>query len=467
MNWFGRYFRNWTKNTWKTKKDINIVSPIFMTLMIPILIFLIIENQNITFRISFTLLLLGLLVTLLILSLKTFLISISILTIFLLVFWFVKSKPIEHQQELVELRGTILKVEEKFLVLSTKKFGNVLIWKSKINVVLQKSDFVVLEANIKNIDANDFGNFYLVNKINGVLDKIKVIEFKLCKYNLDSAINNFANRQEHFFQKYFMLFLFSKSNDFNDTKETAKSLNILHLIAISGMHFNCLKWAFDHIFFWIKNKKQQAAITNGFLFFYLLLLNNFISGLRAFIMIVFKSFDKKEKMKILDSWVISLFVVFVLNPYYVFSFSTILSFTFSLITLFLGRICKNNIENKVYRFLTFSFLTCLFSLPFSIYLNQKMNLFSLFWIMIYTPIFQGVFLISFFFFFNTPMLNFIYFALDKMLIFSNHISLFINNIYVKKEVVFLYYLALILMLTMSSEILLKNTKKISIRIKNI
>lgn len=429
--------------------------------------FLVIENKNITFKISFVFLLFLLLIMFLVLFPKVFLIAIGCLIIFLLIFWFSKTNSYKQEQELIEIKGTILKVEDKFVVVSSKKFGNVLIWKSKLNLELQKSDFVILEAKIKNVQEKDFGNFYLTNKINGVLDKIKVIYIKPCQHSIDRWINDFVECQEHFFRKYFMLFLFSQTNNFNDTKEVAKSLNILHLIAISGMHFNCLNWAFNHIFFWIKNKKQKLITTNTFLFFYLLLLNNFISGLRSFVMIVFKSFDSKQRTKILDSWVFALFVVFLLNPYYIFSFSTILSFTFSLITLCLSKLCKNNIQNKIYRFLILSFLTCLFSLPFTIYLNEKINLLSIFWIAIYTPIFQGIFLISFFFFFNTPMLNFIYFILDNLLIFSNQISIFIVNVSIKKEVLFLYYLVLILTLIALLEIILKNTKKLSIHIKNI
>lgn len=116
-----------------------------------------------------------------------------------------------------------------------------------------------------------------------------------------------------------------------DFKESLASLGISHLFALSGMHINFLIMVLGGLLDYFNVKKKNLILVI-FLFLYVFLAMFPISLLRAFIMHLSYLALSKKGLTRLDSLSLSFIVLLLINPFYRYNYSFILSF---LVTFFI------------------------------------------------------------------------------------------------------------------------------------
>lgn len=114
-----------------------------------------------------------------------------------------------------------------------------------------------------------------------------------------------------------------------------RNLGLAHILAVSGLHIGIISMSIFSILSLMKlNKNISRIIVIGFIWFYGYLINFPVSILRANIMlsILYLSKNLKEPYDYKNTLYLSLLILLIVNPFYIFSLSFILSFasTFSL-----------------------------------------------------------------------------------------------------------------------------------------
>ncbi len=206
-------------------------------------------------------------------------------------------------------------------------------------------------------------------------------------------------------------------NDSQIANVKARLINVLHLIVISGLHFDLL---FYFIVFLAKKifKKQTKTLYFVFmiLFCYITLLNSFVSAIRSLIMLIIKHQKRigNYKFKYYDGWA-DFTNSYICNKLRleIFSLSFILSFSCSFILLALNRLLK--IRWAFLKSLLIFTLIYIFNLPIIAKINNEINPLSLIFGIILAPIFEIYYLMSIMFFWSVDFMNFAYFLLDKLL----------------------------------------------------
>lgn len=261
---------------------------------------------------------------------KHFIFSFFII-LFLILFFIIKNKIDSAQfvdRNIENIEARIFKKENKYYILSTKKYGNLLLWRNNINFNFFIDDSLWFSSKLQNLENDKLLFFYKSNKINYIINNFQLLKINSCNNSVHNVFYKFIENKPEYFKKYFSLILFSYQLEEFNIKTKISDLNIIHLIAISGMHFNLLYKIIYSLFYKIKNQNLKNNLTIWILFYYLIFIKSFISAFRAFIMIIWKLKTKElnKKTNLLDSLSISAIFVFIFNPYCVFSYSFIFSF---------------------------------------------------------------------------------------------------------------------------------------------
>lgn len=132
-------------------------------------------------------------------------------------------------------------------------------------------------------------------------------------------------------KSYIYALVFSDNSFEQDFKHALASLGISHLFALSGMHINLLIMALSSLLKYFKVKKIDLIIVL-FLSLFVFITGFPISLLRAFLMYLAYLLLNKEGLTRLDSLSISFIILLLVNPFYRYSYSFILSF---LVTFFI------------------------------------------------------------------------------------------------------------------------------------
>lgn len=241
---------------------------------------------------------------------------------------------------------------------------------------------------------------------------------------------------------------FIASDEYDHIMENGVS----HLFALSGMHLSLIYFFLDKL---LRKRRGKKLIIYAFLFLYLFITGFPVSFLRAILFMLFLDFNKRmdlsiSKLKILF---LTAFFLLLLNPFYIYN----VGFWYTFVVTFSLLFCSSFLEqkNKILQIMMVSFITFLFSLPISIYLNYEINLLSVFNNIILVPFISTfVFpcaLIAFFLPVFFPIFQFFIFLLTQLNVcfaaFS--ISLVVGKIYLWE--VFLFYFVLILSVFFSSK----------------
>lgn len=295
----------------------------------------------------------------------------------------------------------------------------------KINI--KYGDKLYLTGNLKKPKNNTIPNTFNYKKYlnnNDIyyileVDKIyKQTKTKNIIYIIKNKIQNRLNKYDN--TGYLNAFIIGNKNDID--KETYNNYlknGIIHIFSISGMHISLMASIILSILNKIKKDNKNVIIVIIFLIIYLILTNYQASITRSIIFYIILNITKLKKIKIssLDCLTISILLILLLVPKFIYNIGFLYSSSVSFSLLFYkSKFNKNYILNLLY----VSFISFLISLPITINLNYQVNILSIFINIIFVP------LVSFILY-PLSLLTFIFPALNTIFNICINITEYLSN----------------------------------------
>ncbi|MGM9969754.1 MAG: DNA internalization-related competence protein ComEC/Rec2 [Anaeroplasma sp.] len=210
----------------------------------------------------------------------------------------------------------------------------------------------------------------------------KSFSLKILKYNYLSYLKQKVSSDSY---QYISTIVFAENIFSKDIKDSYSSLGISHILAISGFHilllYKVLSFLLLKIFKYYNDKITIVLIT-----IYVILIGSPISCLRSLLFLVITSLNKIGTIRYtkLDILSISGILILLINPYYLFSLSFILSFLASFIIIFSDEFIGT--RNKLIYIYKLYFLINFAIIPILINMNNEINILSF----IFAPILSNI-----------------------------------------------------------------------------
>ncbi|MBQ8293398.1 MAG: DNA internalization-related competence protein ComEC/Rec2 [Bacilli bacterium] len=300
-------------------------------------------------------------------------------------------------------------------------------------------DVLIIKGNFLDIDENhvpllfNYQKYCRYQRIYGRITNPEIIKIK--NVFTISKIQNFTcNYCDKYFSSISSSYLKALviGNKISLEKEMLNSINSLgisHLFVVSGLHVvllaGMLEWIIKKIF-----KKSVSLITIIILIIYTFITNMAVSVIRVVLAYLLKQSNEKYSLSLTSLDQLSIITIFILlvNPYYLFNSSFILSFglTYSLV---IGSKLLNN--KKYFLSLLYMSLYCqIIGLPFSYNFSNEFNITSVLFNMVFVPFVSYIFLPVSLIVIFIPFLNMPYEYLIKifeyMIKICDRISIYIN-----------------------------------------
>ena len=300
----------------------------------------------------------------------------------------------------------------------------------------------------KYLEHNDIYYILEIEKINkqvrtnNIIYKIKnIIKSRIDMYDKTGYLNAFI--------------LGNKNNIDNNTYSNYSKNGIIHIFSISGMHISLLASIILSLLNRINKSSKNVVVVIMFLIFYLVLTNYQASIIRSIIFYIVINLFKLRKVKVstLNSFLISVSLILLFVPNFIFNIGFLYSSSVSFSLIFYkNKFNKNYIMNLLY----VSFISFLISLPITISLNYQVNLLSIIINLLFVPLVSFILyplsLIVFVFPIFISLFNF-FISITEFL--SNNISnINFFNIYIPKMnfiIIIIYYLLVYLILSKSTK----------------
>ena len=184
--------------------------------------------------------------------------------------------------------------------------------------------------------------------------------------------NKIINRLKNINNEYLYAFILGETNNIDEETYNSYKINgITHLFSLSALHVS----VFSSIIYFVLNKlkineKISLIITTLFLIFFSFISSFPPSMLRAVIFFFLRKINKllKLNINIINIFYITLIILLLINPNYIFNTGFILSFTITYFILIYSNKTKNTNILKI------SFISFLSSLPIIINMSYKINI---------------------------------------------------------------------------------------------
>ncbi len=331
------------------------------------------------------------------------------------------------------IEGKVIEAKDNYCIVSCDH-QNVKVYHQESFEYGDEVQFKIKQLTIQK-QKNDYGYdeeiYFLSHDIQIKASLVKVLKLEH-KDNFVSFIEKRLSHNEktRSYQRLFLLGV--KDKYIEDDYHQLLNLSIIHLFALSGMHLSYLKKLLRQLLSFFIQKNYCDWIVYIFLFYYITHIPYSISLFRAFYMLVLYELFK-EYLNMLDIYSI-VFIFFLLkNPYYLYNYS----FLFSFGIYFFVLLCKDIKYSEFYVYL--------FSIPFLIYTQNKINIFSLLFSMcltLFVELFYEVIILSTFLPFIELPLSIMVSLLNKMIQFT---SLFDSYIIFRNStlsfIIIFYYIA--------------------------
>ncbi|WXL29050.1 ComEC/Rec2 family competence protein [Mycoplasmopsis felifaucium] len=339
-----------------------------------------------------------------------------------------------------EIEGLVLKQTSKYFIVSNKN-ENILVFKKNFSEVGEGYRITIqgfVTRNLENIKLDN--TFIQSNNIKYFIQRPHILEIQKSSYNIFNNIENYGS-QYKYFKWYWKTTVFGIYDTDTTLIEMLKKLNVIHLVVISGIHFDLLVVFLFFIFKPATKKSRVFSILIFiFLFSYLTLLKSFMSGLRAITMQATRHVNKQHNKTFqpLDGWLVAAFIIFLLNNNNVFSLSFILTFSCSLSAILVPKILSNIPIKQSYKNILLCVIIYIILLPFMLKINKWFNFLGIFLAILLLPLFELTFICSILFFWNTEVLNLFYKMVHYILEFlSNNTPTIKNNLEISWIPIFL------------------------------
>lgn len=356
---------------------------------------------------------------------KLFLVNvISVLLLFIsLLVW--KHFVTTYQNEAVQSEIKIISKSQNYYLIE---------YSNKRYVLFRNSyDFDVGDKILSTFSINNFNNesknFWYSKFVFGFikLKNYSKIEFDLSW--IERFFNlNFFNRESY--KNMTLPLLFGKYDSDSNILDISRSLGIVHLIVISGFHFNIIFTIFKKIFVRLKFN-FDVYLPLLILSIYFIFVNFSVSTLRAYIYIVLVNFINLVKIREKDKFYFvnqKLFVVFItllisliINPFFIFTISFWYSYLITIVILVFRRIEKTKKKIFLNKISIFFYCYC-FSLLISLTNQNNFNILSILNIFIFSFVIEFSIILNLIFWFIPDIIDFYYLFFKLIFNFFNIVN---------------------------------------------
>ena len=319
---------------------------------------------------------------------------------------------------------TILKInaEENILI---NYYGN---FNCKLGLEINATGKMNEPSHNTNFYLFDYKNYLLSEKINYTFTATNIqilntnipIHYQIKNYLYDH-IQNYKSKH------YLNALVLGNDDEISEEVKTSYQTNgITHLLAISGAQITLFATILLFLFNKMFSKNISYTLTILILLFYLFITNFQASILRATIFFIILTINKQFELKIntLSLLVITMCLLLIINPYFIYSLGFTLSFTVSFFLLLFKKII-NRYPNFFSKTLVISLIAFFASTPIIINSFFRLNLLSPFINLYFVPL--VTFLI-----YPLALITFIFKPLDIVLLnaitIMENVSLKISNI---------------------------------------
>lgn len=301
-------------------------------------------------------------------------------------------------------------------------------------------DVLIIKGTFIDIDSNHIPSLFNYQdycKYQGIYGKI--IDYEIQRIDRRFVLLNMQMVLFKYYDKHFSLLstsylkalvLGDKSNLDPIMLDNINSIGISHLFVVSGLHVTLLIGMIERILSKVsKNNKMISWLTIIILFFYMWITNFMISVIRVVFSFVTKEINNRYHLNLSSLDILSIVTIFVLiiNPYYLFNGSFILSFgmTYALI---IGSKLLNS-KGFLRSLFKMSIYCQVIGLPLSYNFSNRINIFSVIFNMLFVPFVSYIFLpfsllVSFFPFLDKIYKTLIYFF-EALIFLSKKFSIYI------------------------------------------
>ena len=354
----------------------NLYGNYHFTLIVIILFFLFVNNYNILFL----LLMILILVYIFIKSKMLFKFSIICLSIIGSLYFF----------KLMNYNNANLNINKKLIVISVEK-------NDTYNKIILKDIFYkyiyYVHGNVRKVDIARVPYGFNYNKFLKYQDTLGILEINDIEYiNRVFIFNNINDLLSKYYDNHFKysdiikaLVIGVKSGIEDELYKSIQSVGISHLFVVSGLHVGILTGILEFVFKKIKMPKSEIFIYL-FLGLYLVVTNFMVSVIRVSLGYFIKNTFTKD-LTSFDKIVINIIIVLILNPFYAFSYSFILTYLISGMIIIINPILlkRKGIMYYIINTIIISVSSLVITLPIVVHINSDINILSIIYNIFYIP----------------------------------------------------------------------------------
>lgn len=322
--------------------------------------------------------------------------SISLITIIYVIFHIINPPKSKYSIDETEITGTIYECQNKEdkTVLKIKGRENLLInYYSNFNCRLGLKIKAIGEMKEPSHNTNfylfDYKKYLLSQKINYTFTatNLQIINTTIpIHYQIKNYLNNHI--QNYKSKAYLNALVLGDDDEISEEVESSYQTNgITHLLAISGAQITLFATVLLFLFNKIFSKNVSYTLTIFLLLFYLFITNFQASILRATIFFIILTINKQFELKInpVSLLIITMCLLLILNPYFIYSLGFILSYAISFYLLFFKKII-NKYQGYFSKTLVISLIAFFASSPIIINSFFRLNLLSPFINLYFVPL---------------------------------------------------------------------------------
>ncbi len=323
----------------------------------------------------------------------------AIITFSIISIYFIKVLLYDNAKEKINQNLIVKEVEEEEtyqkVIFSNGYYKYIYYNKNKLDINIKIGDIYYIKGIVKRQRNEsvphgfDYASYLKYQNIIGIIE-IDEIEYRKNIFTLPK-INNllciyYDNHLKHA-NIVKALTIGNKTGIDNFLLQNIQIVGITHLFVVSGLHVGILTGILEFILKKMKlSQKWMNVIIYFFLGGYLIITNFMVSVIRVSLAYVLKNILNSDFTP-LDRMAINIIIVLLLNPFYFFTYSFILTYLISSMIIFISPILinKKGILPYTINSLVISICSIIITLPVVININPQVNLLSIIFNILYIP----------------------------------------------------------------------------------